>query len=204
MANDENLIIISGAEQLGIVVNADVERKIIEFIEVLSKWRTVYNLTAISSVDEMLVRHVLDSLAIVPFVSCKRILDVGTGAGFPGIPLALVFPEKHFVLLDSNSKKTRFLTYVKAELKILNIEIVHARAENYQPEEKFDCIVTRAVASLADLMRNTRHLYKPGGALLAMKGKLPTEELRAFPEAEVHKLDVPFLDEDRHLVILRP
>lgn len=202
--NNIDALLINSINQLNISTSAEKIRIFHAYISSLIKWSRTYNLTRITDPHEIVVRHILDSLVIAPFVFGHRVLDVGTGAGFPGIPLALAQPEKHFVLLDSNSKKTRFLTYVKATLKIPNIEIVHVRAENYQPKEKFDCIVTRAVASLADLMRNTRHLYKPGGALLAMKGKLPTEELLEFPDAEVHKLEVPFLDEERHLVIVRP
>ncbi len=156
----------------------------------------------------MVVRHLLDSLAIVPLIHGNRLLDVGTGAGLPGIPLAIAYPDRDFHLLDSNSKKTRFLFQVKTTLGLDNMTVHHRRVESYQPEELFDAVLSRAFASLQDMVSVCRHLLATDGVLLAMKGVFPGEEIAAVEQVSVIEsvdpLLVPGLDEQRHLVRLKP
>jgi len=175
------------------------------FLEELAKWSKVYNLTAITAPKLMLTHHLLDSLSILPFIHGNRCLDVGTGAGLPGMVLALARPDTHWTLLDSQTKKIRFLQHISLEIKSANIEIVHSRVEDYQPEQAFTTIVTRALTRLANFRRITAHLQGKDGYLLAMKGGYPDKELAEISTAgaSVHELDVPGLDADRHLVIIR-
>jgi 16S rRNA (guanine527-N7)-methyltransferase len=147
------------------------------YLHLLNKWNDAYNLTAIRQVSEMVNKHLIDSLAILPWIKGKRIIDVGTGAGLPGIPLAIAKPDLQFVLLDSNGKKTRFLHEVKRQLHLNNIEIVQNRVENYQPELGFDTVLSRAFSSLEQMILWTQHLIAPKGIWLAMKGKIPKDEL---------------------------
>lgn len=198
-------ILQNGINELQLNLSTQIQQELIDYVLLLHKWNKTYNLTAIRDPKEMVIRHILDSLAIVPYIKGKRILDVGSGAGLPGIPLALALPQKHFVLLDSNSKKIRFLIYAVAVLKINNVEIIQERVENYQPQQKFASIITRAFASLSDTLSKTKHLYNKNGYLLAMKGKYPTQELQKIKQPIlVHKIKVPNLDEQRHLVLVRP
>ncbi len=152
----------------------------------------------------MVTRHLLDSLAIAPYLRGRRFLDVGTGAGLPGVPMALVFPEREFHLLDSNGKKTRFLFQVKTALCLDNMVVHHARVESFHVAEPFDTVLSRAFASLQDMVHGCRHLLAPGGRLLAMKGVHPAQELEAVRqeclEMTVYPLVVPGLGEQRHLV----
>jgi 16S rRNA (guanine527-N7)-methyltransferase len=154
----------------------------------------------------MVTRHLLDSLAIAPFVSGQRLLDVGTGAGLPGVPLAILFPERAFHLLDSNGKKTRFLFQVKTALGLDNMVVHQARVEAFRVAAPYDTVLSRAFASLQDMVQDCRHLLAPGGSFLAMKGALPSGELDAlsqeYPQRSVFPLHVPGLDEQRHLVVI--
>lgn len=156
----------------------------------------------------MVTRHLLDSLAVLPHLRGERVLDVGTGAGLPGIPLALLSPERAFALLDSNSKKTRFVRQAVAELGLGNVQVAHTRVADFQPEASFDTVVSRAFASVADMLTGVGRLCLPGGAILAMKGADPTAELTAVDAAykieAVHRLVVPGLDKARHVVCLSP
>ncbi len=198
-------ILQNGLKQLNLDLSIQVQQKLIDYVLLLHKWNQTYNLTSVRDPKEIVIRHILDSLAIVPYIKGKRILDVGTGAGLPGIPLALALPKKYFVLLDSNSKKIRFLIYAVSVLKINNVEIIQERVEKYQPQQKFDSIITRAFASLQDTVIKTKHLYNKNGYLLAMKGKYPNQELQKIKEPIlVYKIEVPNLDEQRHLVLVRP
>jgi 16S rRNA (guanine527-N7)-methyltransferase len=147
------------------------------YLLLLKKWNKTYNLTAIHDIESMITKHLLDSLAILPWLNGKEIIDVGTGAGLPGIPLALAQPETRFVLLDSNGKKTRFLNEVKRQLSLKNIEIVQFRAENYHPVQGFDTVVSRAFSTLAQMIYWTKHLVAPTGIWLAIKGHYPNNEL---------------------------
>jgi 16S rRNA (guanine527-N7)-methyltransferase len=162
-------------------------------------------LTAIRNRPDMLRKHLLDSLTLQPFLRGRRVADVGTGAGFPGLPLAVANPTRHFVLIEATGKKARFAAQTALELGLGNVEVVHARAEDYRPAELFDTVAARALSSLADFVAYAGHLCAPGGRLLAMKGKRPDEELSAMPKsfrAAVHRLSVPGLDDERHLVEL--
>ena len=179
------------------------QERLLAFVSLLQKWNHAYNLTAIED-DKMLTHHILDSLAVVPYLKGARILDVGTGAGFPGMPLAFYFPEKHFTLLDSNGKKTRFLIQAKEALKIDNIEVVQSRVEAYHTEDCFDAIIFRAVKSIEEIVEKSRHLCCKNGRFLAMKGSYPREELKAITNpVTVHELTIPGLHAKRHLVITR-
>ncbi len=194
-----------GLEALKLDLPAPVRQGLLDYVALLQKWNKAYNLTAIRDPQQMVTRHLLDSLAVVPHLCGERIIDVGTGGGLPGIPLALVFPERQFELLDTNSKKTRFLVQAKAQLGLENVEVVHARVEEYHTDRLFDCIITRAFASVTDILTSSRHLLTPIGEFLAMKGAVPEEELAMLPPGfrliEVIPLKVPGLEqEQRHLL----
>ncbi len=177
------------------------------YLQLIEKWNRCYNLTAIRNPIEMISKHLLDSLSIWPYLQGHRILDVGSGAGLPGIPLAIVYPSYQFVLLDSNAKKTRFLVQASIELRLPNLSVVSERIQSYRPQHLFDTVVTRAFAKLADFATLAGFLCEPGGSLLAMKGAFPSEELgalsTAFKVVAVHALSVPDIHAQRHLVRLR-
>ncbi|HIE40719.1 MAG TPA: 16S rRNA (guanine(527)-N(7))-methyltransferase RsmG [Thiomicrorhabdus sp.] len=181
----------------------------IQYLMLLEKWNKVYNLTAVRDPKEMLVKHLLDSLAILPYLKGKRLIDVGTGAGLPGIPLAIMCPEKQIDLLDSNSKKTRFLIQAKAELNLVNAKVIYERVENYQPSVLYDGVISRAFASLNDMLHWTSHLLKEDGFWWAMKSQKDFENLAALPEGvqiqEMIELSVPGLEADRMLLkVIKP
>lgn len=184
-----------------------LKHQFITYLTLLEKWNQTYNLTAIRDPNDMVTLHLLDSLAIHPYLHGNRIIDVGTGAGLPGIPLALIYPEKEFVLLDSNSKKTRFLTHVIHELKINNITIVHSRTEDFHPEKGFDSIVSRAFAAIKVMLATTQHLIHADGQFLAMKGIYPEQEIAEIPPnfqvVNIHKLEIKGLNAERHLVCIK-
>lgn len=170
----------------------------------LAKWSRAYNLTAIRDPKEIVPRHLLDSLSILPLVH-GRVLDVGSGAGFPAVPLALANPELRVAALDSNGKKARFLRHVQRTLEIPNLEVIESRVEAYRPQETYDVITSRAFAALPEFIAITRHLLAPGGAWIAMKGKIDAQELAGIPDdvriRENRRLSVPGLEEQRHAVI---
>lgn len=180
--------------------------KITDYINLLLKWNKAYNLTAITQPADIQTKHINDSLSVLPYLKGQRIIDVGTGAGFPGIPLAIAAPEKQFVLLDSNGKKIRFLKQVVHELALQNVEVINTRVELLNPDELFDTVITRAFASLLDMINTTQHLLKSGGYFLAMKGIVPVDDLKKLPHnishIETHQISVPGLNEARCLVIL--
>ena len=196
-----------GLHALGLALTPAVQEKLISYIELLAKWNQAYNLTAVRDRQQMIARHLLDSLAILPLVRGPRVLDIGSGAGLPGIPLALARPDMDFVLLDSNAKKTRFLVQAVAELGLKNVEVVQERAEKYQPAVKFDTLIARAFSGIADMLAVSAPLCAPGGRWLAMKGVYPQEELATVPPGytiETQRLQVPGLDAARHVVIITP
>ncbi len=197
-----------GLAALGLAPGAAVEQRLLDFLALLGKWNRTYNLTAVRDPEEMVTRHLLDSLAIEPHLRGPRVLDVGTGAGLPGIPLALVHPELSFVMLDSLAKKIHFVRQAIAELGLTNAEAVQARVEDYRPAAPFDTVVARAFASIPDMLAHAGHLCARGGRFLAMKGGHPRAELDAVPAGftveVVHRLSVPGLDAERHLVVLTP
>jgi 16S rRNA (guanine527-N7)-methyltransferase len=198
-----------GAIELGVEVSSTQQEQLLAYLALLIKWNKAYNLTAVRNPDEMVSRHLLDSLSVQPFVaeSGDNWLDVGSGGGMPGIPLAILFPDRQFTLLDSNGKKTRFLTQVKLELKLANLEVIHSRVEAFKPEQAFSGIVSRAFSSLEDFANWTRHLGNGQSQWLAMKGVHPDDELQALPAdfslATTHVLKVPGCQGQRHLLILR-
>ena len=193
-----------GLEQQGLSLSEDTRHQLMAYLQLMQKWNRAYNLTAIRQLDAMVVRHLLDSLSILPFIDAGPVLDVGSGAGLPGIPLALALPDCHFVLLDSNGKKTRFLTQVKIELGIENLEIIHSRVEDYQPGHGFPIITCRAFAALNTILERTQHLVTSSTRILAMKGK---EQVPALPEGfeqvDSHPLEVAWLNEERQLIEIR-
>lgn len=198
-----------GAATLGVALDARQHELLMDYLALLIKWNKAYNLTAVRNPDEMVSRHLLDSLSVVPFVAERGNdwLDVGSGGGMPGVPLAILFPERRFTLLDSNGKKTRFLTQVKLELGLENLGVVNARVEAFRPEQPFAGIVSRAFSALEDFASWTRHLGDRDTHWLAMKGLRPDDELARMPEdfkveAE-HTLAVPGCQGQRHLLILR-
>ncbi|WP_447755471.1 16S rRNA (guanine(527)-N(7))-methyltransferase RsmG [Pseudomonas nicosulfuronedens] len=199
-----------GIQTLGLDIDGATQQRLLDYLALLAKWNKAYNLTAVRDVDEMVSRHLLDSLSIVPPFEAAggaRWLDVGSGGGMPGVPLAILFPGKSLTLLDSNGKKTRFLTQVKLELKLDNLQVIHSRVEAFQPEQPFNGIVSRAFSSLDDFTNWTRHLGDAQTNWLAMKGVHPSDELAALPEdfrveAEC-ALAVPGCQGQRHLLILR-
>lgn len=165
-------------EELKKIQQEHCTEPLFHYLTLLNKWNKTYNLTAIRNPDEMVSKHLIDSLAIIPWVQGTRIIDVGTGAGLPGIPLAIAQPDKHFTLLDANGKKTRFLNEVKRQLALENVEIVHFRVESYHPHPGFDTVMSRAFTSLAQMIYWTNHLIAPDRLWLAMKGRLPDTELQ--------------------------
>lgn len=190
----------SGLERLGLSLSQQAQEQLLAFLELLQQWNTAYNLTAIRDPQKMITHHLLDSLAIKTFLSGSRLLDVGSGAGFPGIPLAIADPTKTWVLLDSNGKKVRFLLHVKNLLKLNNVRCEQARMEQFQTEPHFDTIVCRALGDIKPIMAATRHLLLPNGQWLFMKGVVSQQEL---PQKSVlHRLLVPGLSAERHCVII--
>ncbi|WXL25903.1 16S rRNA (guanine(527)-N(7))-methyltransferase RsmG [Ectopseudomonas mendocina] len=198
-----------GARELGITLSPVQHEQLLAYLGLLIKWNKAYNLTAVRNPDEMVSRHLLDSLSVVSYVAeaGDNWLDVGSGGGMPGIPLAIMFPERQFTLLDSNGKKTRFLTQVKLELKLDNLQVIHSRVEEFTPEQPFDGICSRAFSSLEDFSNWTRHLGDTHTQWFAMKGVHPDDELQALPHdfrlTATHVLKVPGCQGQRHLLILR-
>lgn len=196
-----------GVAQLGLATTDDQQRRLLQFLALLTRWNRIYNLTAIRTPLEMVAKHLLDSLAIQPFLCGDSVLDLGTGAGLPGLLLAIVEPTRRFCLLDSNGKKIRFVRQAAMELALANVEPVQARIETYRPERKFSTITSRAVAD-TDILRvlKTDLLARPG-RLLLMKGRNPCEapdcQRESRATATIHRLTVPFIDVPRHLIEIR-
>jgi 16S rRNA (guanine527-N7)-methyltransferase len=193
-----------GLREAGIRLSQDVQQKLLDYLALLQKWNKVHNLTAVRDPEEMITLHLLDSLSVLPHIEGERLLDVGSGAGLPGIPLAICNPELQVTVLDSSHKKASFMRQAKAELGISNLEVVCSRVEAYRPQALFDTVISRAFSDLAEFMQLTRHLAKPDGRWLAMKGVYPFEELAQINSepARVIPLQVPGLEAQRHLVFL--
>ncbi len=196
----------TGCTELGLEVSDSQRSLLLEYIDLLLKWNKVYNLTAVRDPADMVVRHLLDSLAVAPWCTGQRLIDVGTGGGLPGVPLAILYPGKDIHLLDSNSKKSRFLFQVKTALNLENITVHHARVESFTPIAQYDAVLSRAFASLEDMVTGCGHLLVDSGLFLAMKGGLSEQELASVEalgqKSTVYELNVPGLNEQRHLVIL--
>jgi 16S rRNA (guanine527-N7)-methyltransferase len=195
----------TGLVALGLEAEADQLERLLAFVALLARWNRAYNLTAIRDPWEMIPRHLLDSLTVISYLHGETILDAGTGAGLPGIPLAILAPARRFTLLDSNGKKIRFVRQAAGELRLANVTAVQARLESYRAEEKFATIVSRAVTSVSALAAAAAHLLDRPARLLAMKGRYPADELEFEPPGTlaVHRLAVPFLDGERHLIEIR-
>jgi len=191
-----------GLKDMSIDLSSESVSKLIDFLRMMVKWNRVYNLSAISEPEQMVSLHLLDSLAVRPFLYGNSCIDVGTGAGLPGIPLAIARPDMQFALLDSNSKKTRFIQQVSVELGLNNVSPLHSRIEEFQPEQKFDTVTARAFTAMPDLLLKTRHLLTLGGKLLAMKSKeTKAIESKKFQFSCVESLAIPELEATRNLVI---
>lgn len=205
---DEHLAtaITAGAIQLQLSLSGQAVTQLVQFIQQLSRWNKVYNLTAVRRPQDMVAHHILDSLSLLPWLQGRQILDIGSGAGLPGIPLAIVRSEQQFHLLDSNAKRTRFMIQMVAELGLHNVSIVRSRIEDYQPAFQFDCITARAYASLADLLAASTRLCAANGCILAMKGQYPDTELEAIEKdnwlIKTHPVQIPGLDAKRHIIHL--
>ena len=197
-----------GIDALNLDFNAEQIDRCLQFIQLLTKWNKTFNLTAIRQPLEMVEKHLLDSFSIARYIKGDHILDVGSGAGLPGIPLAIFFPKKHFTLLDSNSKKIRFIRQVTIELEMKNIEPISQRIEQLPNNRKFTNITTRAFAPLSDMLVIKPDLLQENGQILAMKGDLSEQEKSDPPKGykikNIHKLQVPGMDAERNLVILIP
>lgn len=195
-----------GLDALGLTLSAPARSSLLAYCQLLAKWNRTYNLTSITRIEEMVSHHLLDSLAVLPHLPDGRVIDVGTGPGLPGIPLAIARPEQSFTLLDSNGKKTRFLVQAVGELGLANVEVINSRVEDYLPSELFDVVISRAFASLANMVNACAHLLSVGGVFLAMKGKYPQAEIAEIPvgfqELSSAALEIPGLGAQRHLLML--
>jgi 16S rRNA (guanine527-N7)-methyltransferase len=200
-----------GIDQLGLTLPEGAPRQLLDYLAQLQKWNKAYNLSGIRDEAQMLDLHILDSLALVPYIDAGRIADVGTGAGLPGIPLAICNPEKHFSLIDSNSKKTRFIFQTAALLGLRNVEVIHCRVEDYASNPQVAIVTSRAFASLADFVIGCQHLLgndiHGSGKFLAMKGHVDDAEIQALPRqfkvAACHRLTIPGTSLTRHLIEIR-
>lgn len=195
-----------GINQLNLTIDAKKQESLLAYLEQLAKWNKAYNLSGIKEPARMLSIHILDSLSILPFINEKSILDVGTGAGLPGIPLAICNPNKEVSLLDSVGKKTRFLFQVSALLNLENVDVINDRVENYRSEHSFDIVISRAYSSLSQFISQTRHLLGEKSKLLAMKGLFPQAEINDLPDdfklLETHELQIPGEAGARHLLVI--
>ncbi|EMP3059254.1 16S rRNA (guanine(527)-N(7))-methyltransferase RsmG [Salmonella enterica] len=194
-------------DEAGISLTDHQKTQLVAYVDMLHKWNKAYNLTSVRDPAEMVVRHILDSIVVAPYLQGQRFIDVGTGPGLPGIPLAIVLPDAHFTLLDSLGKRVRFLRQVQHELKLKNITPVQSRVEAYPSEPPFDGVISRAFASLNDMVSWCHHLPGEKGRFYALKGQLPEDEIASLPDdfsvESVEKLRVPQLEGERHLVIIK-
>ena len=195
-----------GLIALGLTLERGIQQRLLDYIGLIEKWNRVYNLTAIRKPEKMVSHHLLDSLAVAPHLHAKRLLDVGSGAGLPGIPLALANTRMHVTLLDSSHKKTAFLNQAVMELRLQNADVCADRVESWQTRNKFDVIISRAFSDMGEFVRMTQHLLAPGGRFVAMKGLHPYEEIEKLPPdcavLQVLPLAIPGLEGARHLVLI--
>ncbi|PSF13196.1 16S rRNA (guanine(527)-N(7))-methyltransferase RsmG [Marinobacter shengliensis] len=195
-----------GLAAMNLSLSESQQQQLLAFLALLNKWNKAYNLTAVREERVMVSRQLLDSLSILPWITTNHLLDVGAGGGLPGIPLAIVFPEKRFTLLDSNGKKTRFLNQCVLELGLSNVDVIHGRAEDCQPDQPFTQISSRAFTALENLVTWCGQLLASEGEFLAMKGQYPDDEVAALPAGwqveSSHSLKVPGADGERHLLIV--
>ncbi|MEO3991304.1 16S rRNA (guanine(527)-N(7))-methyltransferase RsmG [Pseudocitrobacter cyperus] len=194
-------------DEAGISLTDHQKNQLVAYVDMLNKWNKAYNLTSVRDPNEMLIRHILDSIVVAPYLQGQRFIDVGTGPGLPGIPLSIVRPESHFTLLDSLGKRVRFLRQVQHELKLENITPVQSRVEDFPAEPPFDGVISRAFASLTDMVSWCKHLPAENGGFYALKGQRPDDEISLLPAEfsveNVVELRVPHLEGERHLVTIR-
>jgi 16S rRNA (guanine527-N7)-methyltransferase len=206
LASNEDLL-RAGIKELGLDLSDHQIRLLLEYLSLFELWNRTYNLSAIREPSDMVRLHLLDSLTIAPYLIGARFIDVGTGGGLPGIPLAIVFPERHFTLLDSAGKKTRFLFQVKQQLRLNNVAIENSRVEAYRPVQGYDGVISRAFASLQDMTNNCGHLFNQDGRFWAMKGVMPEDELRQITEnhsiEHCYPLRIPGVEAQRCLLVLK-
>ena len=197
----------SGVDKLQLDISEEKIQQLLSYHRLLLAWNKAYNLTAIRDSEQMVIRHLLDSLSVIPYIRENSVLDLGTGAGLPGLVLAIVYPDKNYQLLDSNGKKTRFINQVKIELELNNVTVAKSRAETYHPQPACQAVTSRAFATLSDSIALLTNLLLIDGRFYAMKGKFPEQELQDIPETyrleDIQPIDVPYLDEERHLVTIK-
>jgi 16S rRNA (guanine527-N7)-methyltransferase len=204
---NQTALLDSGLEALQLVVTEQQKAALLNYLALLGKWNKTYNLTAIHEPERMLTHHILDSLAVLPYVKADTLLDVGSGAGFPGIPLAIVRPDLTVTVMDASQKKCGFMQQVVIELKLVNVSVVHARVEAFRTQQPFMQIVSRAFSDLSEFVRLSLHLLAPGGVWLAMKGVHPLSEISQLKAARVVRtlsLEVPGLNAERTLIVMEP
>jgi 16S rRNA (guanine527-N7)-methyltransferase len=201
---DPGELLEQGLQELGLEELLGGDNLLMEYVTELMNWNRIYNLTSVRKPADIITRHILDSLSVLPYLRGDRVLDIGTGAGLPGIPLAIACPEREFVLLDSSSKKLRFVQQTLGILNLDNVKLENSRIEEYRPEVLFDTIICRAFSDLPEFYRNAARLCSPDGRLLAMKGVYPMTEIECLEDKavldDVFSLKVPGLDAERHLV----
>ena len=204
---DLHCILASGLEALSLDLTDNQQHQLVEFVLLIDKWNKAYNLTSVRCPKQMMVKHILDSLAIVPHLTGENIIDVGTGPGLPGMPLAIAFPDKTFTLLDSLGKRVRFMTQCVHTLKLTNVTPVNSRVENHVGDKPYDIVLSRAFASLKDMLHWCQHLVDSDGQFLALKGQFPQSEIDEvsdhFQVVNTENITVPNLDGERHLVWLK-
>ena len=199
-------ILEAGMQNMGVDYTSLQRDQLLAYLKLLISWNKAYNLTAIRDPAQMIALHLLDSLTVLPHVTGEHLIDVGTGAGLPGIPLAIMYPDKQFTLLDSNGKKTRFLFQVRCHLGLTNVTEIQSRVEQHQPRECYDAVLSRAFTSIADMVDKCHHLLAAQGVFLAMKGKFPQSELsevaKDYKVETSHTLQVPGVEGERHLIVI--
>ncbi|WP_100644139.1 16S rRNA (guanine(527)-N(7))-methyltransferase RsmG [Alteromonas facilis] len=197
----------SGISQLNIELSDEQINALLRYVELMNKWNKAYNLTSVRDPLEMVSKHILDSLAVVPYITAEKYIDVGTGPGLPGIPLAIACPNVSFTCLDSLGKRVRFMKQVVHELGLKNVIPVQSRVELHQPEQPYDGVLSRAFASLKDMLQWCEHLVDSSGEFLALKGQYPQDELSDIPEnisvVSTHKLQVPYMVGERNIILLK-
>jgi 16S rRNA (guanine527-N7)-methyltransferase len=199
--------LLEGIEALGMQIEESAADMLLQHLTLLAKWNRIHNLTAITDRNDMIVQHVLDSLVLNHYLKGSRMLDIGSGGGFPGLPLAILNPQQHWTLLDSRRKRIEFIRHVVSKTGVSNVDLVNCRIENFRPETKFDTLTARAFSSLQNLLILSGACQQPGTRILAMKGKAPYDEIEELPDhirsaVKVIRLEVPFLDAERHLVTI--